>query len=253
VRQAAGTTVVGSLAGDAAASIAQGAGRDIEEGKAHTDRDREQAIVAAFVKVQAQFQWDDAGGRWVAATAAQVQTSPFTEQLAAHPLVEDYDREVLTRLLAALVAADGTVGSDEREAFAELAPGADLDALGNVRAPAAVDFEEMKIGPTRETLLLLGWVVALSDDTLGDAENALLATAAIGLGIVDSRVAELKQIAQRHIIGQAIAVLATQGKDADAIRAEVEPLGDTIGLGADEAAREVIRWDRSRGRTRQLL
>ena len=245
VRTAAGNQLAGSTAGSAAANVVQYAGNDGSSQPAkHSDKDAEKATLAAFEKVAGSFRWDDDDGRWVAATAAEVETSPFTDHLTAHPITEDYDRDLVARLLAALVASDGQVSDDERAAFAALAPGADLDALSARRAPSGVDFEESRMGPTRETMLLLGWAVALSDESLAEAEAALLQTAATGLGIAEARGAELKEIAQRHIVEEAIQTMDRDGASVDQIRDVVEPLGEQIGLGADEAARVVIRWSK---------
>ena len=245
VRQAAGTGTGQRIGGDALGNLVQNVGHDSGGTVKRSDKDRERATEVAFGKVADRFRWDEGdGGRWVSAGAAEVETSPFTDHLAAHPLTEEYDRDLLARLLAALVAADGTIGDDERASFAALAPDADLDALAARRAPSGVDFEESRQGPTRETILLLGWAVALSDESLDEGEAALLATAASGLGVAEARAAELTEVAQRHLVAQAIATLDAGGADVDAIRDQVEALGEKIGLGADEAARVVIRWSK---------
>jgi len=246
VVEAAGGGAVGSIAGSAGQSVIYGAGQDLGSGKAHSNGDREAATAAAFNRVADRFRWDEAGHRFVASSAAQVEGSPFRDHLTGHPVTEAYDRDVLARLLGALIASDSSVGDAERADFAAMVPGASLDELTSRRAPTAVDFEETQLGPTRETILLVAWAIALSDEHLAEPERELLDTTATGLGLTPERAAEIRDMAHRHIIDEAIATLAAAGTSADAIRAQVESLGDQIGLGADEAARVVIRWQKAR-------
>lgn len=243
IRQQAGPSMVGSIAGNAVANVA-GGGHDVRPNNApQSQANKDAALLAAFASVSSSFAWDDKKHQWVSSGAAVVEKSAFTEHTNAHPVPQD-DTALLHRLLAALIASDGSIGEDEKESFAAMAPGVDLDKLARKRAPKAVDFEEAANGPSRETFLLLGWAVALSDEELAPEEEALMGVAAKGLQVSDSRAAELKDIAQRYILDEAITALAAAGTDVDDIRDQVEDLGEKIGLGADEAARVVIRWSK---------
>jgi hypothetical protein len=78
-------------------------------------------------------------------------------------------------MLAAVIAMDGAIGDEERQVFATfVGPEHDLDTLAARGSPGEADMAATQPGPTRETLLLLAWAVALTDENLGDGERALL-------------------------------------------------------------------------------
>ena len=233
---------VGSVGTSAAQQVIYGTGNEIGERRRHSDKDREAAAIAAFSRVSGQFAWDEHTDRFVASSSPTVLESEFDRVVAAGPIANEFDRDLTARMIGSLIASDGAVTDAERASFAELFPGASLDQVVGSRAPGRVDFEESMPGPARETMLLLGWAVALTDDRLSAEEQTMLATAGDGLGIDPARAQELGMIARSHVVDQAIAALVASGMDRDTIRSRVEDLGEQIGLGRDEAARAFIRW-----------
>jgi hypothetical protein len=219
VRRAVGSdNPIAQVGADASSQVIYGVGNEHAERRRRSDGDRRTAICTAFKTVAHRFVWDEKTDRFVAATAPSVQRSDFDALVSDHPLTTDYDRDVLSRLLAAL------------------APGA------ATQAPGRVDFEETSPGLTRETMLLVAWGMALTDDHLSAGEQATLDAAAAALGVAAERAAALATMARSHIIDQAIAELVAQGVERESVRAQVEALGEQIGLGRDEAARAFIRW-----------
>ena len=233
---------VGSVGTGAAQQIIYGTGNEIGERKHRSDKDREAATVVAFSRVAGQFAWDEHTDRFVASSSPTVLDSEFDRLVAAGPIANEFDRDLIARMIASLIAGDGAISDTERTSFAGLFPSASLDQLVGSRAPGRVDFEESMPGPARETMLLLGWAVALTDERLSAEEQTVLATAAEGLGIDQERAQALGMIARSHVVDQAIAALIASGIDRDGVRTRVEDLGEQIGLGRDEAARAFIRW-----------
>lgn len=244
INQAIGSGSLQSIGSTVATQIIYSTGETSTSPNTHSRTDRENAIVAAFATVSTQFAATDSAGRLVSRTAAIVETTPFDEHLAQHPITASYDRDVLMRLLAQLIAADGTVTDDERATFAALSGGLDLAMIAARPSLSRVDFEETMQGADRESILLLGWAVALTDEGVSDAEWTLLNATAAGLAISETRVAELQSIARNQLISQAIASLAADGLPVDAIRSQVEALADRIGAGTEAGARAVIRWSK---------
>ncbi|MCU1393758.1 MAG: hypothetical protein JWM34_2186 [Ilumatobacteraceae bacterium] len=238
---------VASVGVDATNQVIYGVGNEQAAQKHRSEHDRRAAICTAFSSVAHRFVWDERTNRFVAATSPSVQRSDFDALVGDHPLVNDYDRDVLIRLVAAIIVGDGQIADAERATFAAMFPGATLSADAASRAPGRVDFEETLPGLTRETILLLGWVVALTDDHVSAEEQALLDAAAAALGTPPERAAALATMARSHVVDQAIAALAAQGVAHDDIRPRIEALGEQIGLGRDEAARAFIRWTKRNG------
>lgn len=247
LRKAVGSSSsVASIGVDAGNQLIYNAGIEQRSAK-HSDKDRREATVRAFARVADRFTWDERQGRYVASDAPAVQQSEFDQLVSAQPLRSAFDSDVAASLVAALIAGDGTVSDAERASYAALFSGRSLDAELGRRAPGRVDLEETSAGTTRETILLLAWAVALTDEALSTSEQAILDDAAVGLQIAPERVAELATIARRHVVDEAIVHLAASGLDKDDVRQQIEQLGEQIGLGADEAARTLIRWTRRQG------
>ena len=235
---------VGSVGTSAAQQVIYGAGNEIGERKHRSDKDREAATVVAFNRVAGQFVWDEHTDRFVASSSPTVLDSEFDRLVAAGPIANEFDRDLTARMIGSLIASDGAITDAERISFAGLFPGKSLDQVVGSRAPGRVDFEESMPGPARETMLLLGWAVALTDERLSAEEQSVLATAGEGLGIDPDRAQQLGMIARSHVVDQAIAALVASGLDRDTVRGRVEDLGEQIGLGRDEAARAFIRWSK---------
>jgi hypothetical protein len=183
IRTATSATGAGTAAGHAAAGAILGKGMTTNRTPDRSEEARQAAVVDAFESVQDRFGWDEAGQRWVEASAvpagqpaqAKSPRAAFFDHLRDHPLATDHDREILVRMLAAVIAMDGAIGDEERQVFATfVGPEHDLDTLAARGSPGEADMAATQPGPTRETLLLLAWAVALTDENLGDGERALL-------------------------------------------------------------------------------
>jgi hypothetical protein len=124
----------------------------------------------------------------------------FFEHLRAHPITSDHDLDVFVRMLAAVIAMDGQIGDEERQVFATfVGPGHDLDALAARGSPGEAEMAATTPGPTRETLLLLAWAVALTDSALGDGERALLDWFGRALYLPADRVEALRALAAAQV------------------------------------------------------
>jgi len=211
IRMAAGNTGFGAMGAHAATGAIIGRGATTQRSPDRSEEARRGAVLDAFASVQDRFGWDEAGRRWVAAEAVPAAAAApagapssagpsgraaFFDHLRAHPLVTDHDKEILVRMLAAVIAMDGAVGEEEREIFATfVGPDQDLDALAARGSPGEAEMAATEPGPTRETLLMLAWAVALTDEDIGDGERALLDWFGRALYLAPDRVEAVRALA----------------------------------------------------------
>jgi hypothetical protein len=215
IRRATMGSGFGAMGAHAATGALLGKGATTNKTPDRSEEAKHAAVVDAFESVVDLFGWDETGGRWVAASAvpAPAPGSPaaagasgmsgraaFFAHVSAHPITAPHDLDVFVRMLAAVIAMDGQIGDDERQIFATLVgPGHDLDALAARGSPGEADMAATSAGPTRETLLLLAWAVALTDEDLGDGEKALLDWFGRALYLPADRIEALRALAAAQV------------------------------------------------------
>lgn len=246
VRSVLGHGVLGRVGQDVARSMLSDAEQKANEH--FTEDEKQAAAVEAFERVKGEFVWDPKGQRFVSAKAAGATPSAFSKQLAEAPVSERYDRGVLARMLVEVANADGRIEPDEINFLS----GFITDDVGTVPAllkkPAlsSVELSETSTGGVRETLLMLAWAAAMTDEELADAEVRKLEGFAAGLALHPERAESARRAAQAHLLEQAIEAAYARGFD-DAKRQEVLQLGANLGMEAEEAERAEIRYRKTHG------
>jgi len=245
-----GYGVAGQLGRGVATAAADQAVRGAGSGQpSFSEADRQAAVVAAFQTVASRFVWDPAQGRWIAAQLAGEALTDFAAQLDAAPVAQPYDRGVLARMLVEIANADGNIADEEKAFLADFVP-PDLGSVDGLlaRAPLSkVELDETAQGRSRETLLMVAWALALTDEDLAEAEQDRLAELAAGLGIAEARADELKRYAQLFIIDQALAAAYAGGQADASVRQQVIALAERIGLDPEAAERAEIRYRKRTG------
>lgn len=250
LRSMFGYNVVGRVAGDVASQAMGQVTQGSQMGQAtYSDADKQKAAVAAFTQVANQFVWDPKGNRWVSARHAVASLSPFERQLAEHPVREAYDRSILARMMVEIVRADGTYTQEESDFLLEfLDPG-----LGTpeqiARRPSLSEAElgEIAKGPVRETLLLVAWVLALTDEAFDAKEKAKIEHYARGLGVVGPRLVETGKKAQGYILDRALESMLAVSEHDDRMREEIMQLADRIGMDRRTAGTVEAQFLKRRG------
>lgn len=242
------------LAGQIGRGVAHSAATEATRGSGtaavtFSDAEKQAAVVAAFQSVAAQFAWDAKGGRWISAKLAGDVLTDFARQLDAAPVAQKYDLGVLARMLAEIANADGQIGDEEKGFLADFVPAdvGSVDALLARPPLSKVELDETSAGAARETMLMVAWALALTDEDLADAEQARLAALAQGLGIADDRAAELQRYAQLFVVAQAIEAAYAAGAADPAARQQILDLATKIGLDADDAERAEIKYRKRAG------
>lgn len=207
----------------------------------YSEHDRREAVECAFHAVADRFLWDAGQGRYVAAPPAVV--SGFLRQLHAAPATIRYDRVVAIRMLAEIAAAGGPPGEDAR-AFVDGFATPDLDTDEEIWAAPRLSGAELartSEGPVRDTMLMLAWAVAWTDDRPAPEAQTRLGEHATALAVPATRVDELKDHVRAHLFERALACAYAGGRRDPATHAEVMELARRLGVDATSAERADAR------------
>lgn len=242
---ALGSGVMGSVGRQVGNEAVRGAG----QGAKFTGSDIETAVVAAFVSVQNNFRREGSG--WVAAhgqVTEEVVDTGFHAQLRSAPVQERYDQGVLARVLVELARGDGELSSEEQSlvaAFVDPSLGT-IDQLATRPPLSAVELSETNAA-ARDTILMLGWALALSDQTLAPSEASRLGELASGFAVASDRAEVLKGYAQAFLVDQAFDAAYQSGSRDAGAHAEAMQIAAAIGLDAESAERADVRYRKARG------
>ena len=250
LRQTFGHGVAGRVAADLAHSAVSEASRQVSRPKTGlSPAEQDDAVLAAFASVQQHFVYDEAAGSWVHSSAAREALGAFDSQLAAHPVVHPYDRQVLGRMLTEVARADGTISHDEAGWLTEIL--ADQGSIEDLlRRPPLTQAElaATSPGPTRRSAFLLAWALALVDESLAPGEHVVLAQIGAGLGLGARDQAEARTVASTWMIDQALERMrAWGGHDAHA-RSQLYALAQRLGLTQQQAEEAEARYLRRAAR-----
>lgn len=213
-----------------------------QQANAPTERDIEEAVVAAFKTVRNQFHWDEKAGAWgkPKAPAAAREKTPFEAQIERHPIADRHDRKVFARILADLASADGVIQDEEVTFFQSLVP-TDAGSIHDIIASepvSKVDCEMVKDG-VRDTIYMFSWAIVMVDYEIHPKEVDMMGKYGDMLGIASSRKTELEHTAKVHMLEQAL--------NPEISREELFELADSLNLNHDEAERAKIAWIRRQG------
>ena len=238
------------IAGHVASDVAYGATSNVgySSSQSYSDEEKRQAIVRAFESVLGQFAWDAANQRYISAQAAGEVMTDFMRQLGSAPVIAPYDRGVLARMLTEIACADGTIGNDERQFLAGfLTPEVGtVDSLAQMKRLSPAELAETSRG-VRETMLMLCWALALTDENLATDEAIRLNDYATGLTVPAQRAHELRSYAQVYLVDQALGRAYSGGRRDPAIHDEVMGMARRLGMDPNEAERVDIRFRKRYG------
>lgn len=238
-----------SIAGRAAADAARGAMQTSGSSQSYSDADRQAATVRAFESVANQFVWDAQNNRYISGQAAGQVMTDFMLQLSNSPVQSPYDRGVLARMLTEVAAADGVVADQERSFLASFIPAeiGTVDSLAQMARLSPAELAETAQGASRETMVMLAWAVAFTDESLSPQEAARLGEYAQGLGLNPERAGQLKSFAQVYLVDLALGAAYPGGQRNPQAHAEVMAMAARIGLDATESERVDIRFRKRYG------
>lgn len=247
IRSALGYGIAGRLAADMASGATDGMTRGSSQ--SYSEAEQKDAIVRAFESVSRSFMWDAQNNRYISLEAAGAVMTDFMRILQDAPITAPYDRGILARMLTEIACADGNVGEDERQFLAGfITPDiGTVDSLAQMQRLSPAELGETTQGATRETMLMLSWAVALTDESLSSDESMRLDDYSGALGVPANRAHELRSYAQVYMVDQALGRAYPGGKRDEQAHAEVMAMATRLGMDATEAERVDIRFRKRYG------
>ena len=117
------------------------------------------------------FVWD--GYRFAARKISLDTLIPFFTQLANHPIVEKFDQGTMARFLTEIARSDGVMTLEEKDFLYSYTPKAIGQVVDIAKIPELErqDLEQVTSGEVRETIVMLGWALALGDQSLEEREE----------------------------------------------------------------------------------
>ena len=191
-------------------------------------KEREHAVVAAFQAIMNEIIYDETAGKWHLAT----DFSEFEQKIRRNPLVEAYDKRLMSRMLVEMARADGKIEEEERLFFNHFL-NEQTGRLGDLmRAPYLREEECQKVAPKhRPTIFMIVAAVALTDNELAASEQKKLKQFATMFELDNQQQEELLKVAQIYTIEAAVKV-----KKEALTEAKLYILADKIGVSRTEAA-----------------
>jgi tellurite resistance protein len=247
IRSVFGYNVFGRMASDVARqtmySASSNQNRNLSAGE------QQEAVIQAFQTVSARFAWDPKRNSFVSATALKDALSLFDLQLQQAPIQHSYDRMVLARMLVQMAMADGHLAPEEEQWLIEF-----LDpSLGSIeslrtRPPlSAPEFSQVSSGPSRESMLMVVWTLAIADEDFAAQEQQLLQNFAQQLGLSSDSIQKIRNAAQYYILSQALESMFGWGGHDQYARQKLFELASKIGISQQEALMAEARFQRRRG------
>ena len=243
------STLGHGVAGKVASQVSREMLSNTNKAMTYSSDDKQAAVVRAFENVAASFRFDPEQSRWLGVPAGAATETGFSKQLEQHPVSERYDQGILARMLVEIACADGTVSDDEREflgGFIDEELGT-IDDLTNREKLSTVELEEVSAGAARETMLMIAWTAALSDEGLADTEKARLDELAAGLGVAADRASEVQSLASSYLLEQALGAAYPGGKRDEQAHGEAMTYGASLGIGSEDIQRADIRYRKRMG------
>jgi len=248
IRDVFGYNMVGRMASDVARSAVQTAAQGTSRNTLSAAEQRDAAL-EAFKTVSSRFVWDNSRGHWISTKAATELLSPFERQLGAHPVSHGYDRTVLARMLVEVARADGRLSNEESSWLTDfIAPD-----LGSVRDLAArppltgPELGETSAGGPRQTMLMVAWTLALTDEHFDEQERTILQHFAKGLQLNTSQAKAARAAAQGYILDQILERMFTWGGHDATAREQLMSLASRLGMSPQEAQVAEARYQRRKG------
>jgi len=236
LRSVFGNNTLGRTASDISRRTMYSASSQVMNGL--SKKEKEEAIVKAFLSVQRKFTWDQNRQQWISSDSLRQTMSPFQQQQHAHPISHPYDITVLSRMLVEIAMADGQMTRSEREWLMMLfnPEYGTMEQIAQHPKLSSAELANTSSGGTRTTLLMLAWAVALCDEDLAQTEQIKLQEFGRGLQLSSQESVRAKQLAQSYILENAIEYIYSSALgNGNFSRQQILTVGANIGLSESEA------------------
>ena len=220
----------------------------------YSESDVQDAIAKAFKRVSRNFKATSSNSRVSArdqrrATSdrrsvsnernqSRTEELDFQGQLAAHPITNLFQQDILARLVVIIAGADGKISEDERNLIGDMLPKkigtiSEIAGRGDI---SQVEAEELDEG-VRKSVLLLAWSVALVDFELSPKESSKLNEYAALFGLENHQAEALSKLAKYETMSSIMSPYMS--------KSDLYEAADGIDLGRNEAERMLIQFKKS--------
>ena len=241
----------GGMLGRIGSQVMNTASREMTQNltRGYNSTEKQMAVVQAFNSVAQHFKYDDVLGwkknsvvveekskkreRTANTERKQVSNSAsdFEKLVARSPISNNFEKEVLARMLIEIAKADGGISNDEEDFLKEFIPNYDQVTSRPLLNP--IECEEVSRN-SKMTMFTTAWVIALVDLEINPLEIAKLDEFADWFGLSDKNYDEAVRMAKSYILEQS---LSSGSSNEDAIAA-----GKLLELPEDDALRIFIRY-----------
>ena len=241
----------GGMLGRIGSQVVNTASRDLTQDltRGFTSTEKQMAVVQAFNSVARHFKYDDVLGwkknsevveekskKQVQKTTPEKKqvsnsASDFERLVARNPVSNNFEKDVLARMLVEVAKADGGISNDEEEFLKEFIPNYDQITSKPLLNP--IECEEVGRN-SKMTIFTTAWVIALVDLEINPLEIAKLDQFADWFGLSDKNYDEAVRIAKSYILEQS---LSHSSSNEDAITA-----GKLLELSDEDSLRIFIRY-----------
>lgn len=241
----------GGMLGRIGSQVMNTASREMTQNltRGYNSTEKQMAVVQAFNSVAQHFKYDDVLGwkknsvvveekskkREQTANTERKQVSnsasDFEKLVARSPISNNFEKEVLARMLIEIAKADGGISNDEEDFLKEFIPNYDQVTSRPLLNP--IECEEVSRN-SKMTMFTTAWVIALVDLEINPLEIAKLDEFADWFGLSDKNYDEAVRMAKSYILEQS---LSSGSSNEDAIAA-----GKLLELSEDDALRIFIRY-----------
>lgn len=231
-----GKSRMGKMATNIAKSSVKSAGKDIVKARIFTAKEKRYGALEAFQSVQSQWLWDGFRATWLVRAEAGRFISDLQQQVATAGLVQRYDRNVAARLMTEVAGAEERMTPAEEDFLIRFL-GADHHTVGEIltRPPLTdAELDETTPGDARVTILMMAWVMALSDGLISTQQNQALLKFGMRLGLEADDMNKSAEMAKRYIVEEVMRGLYVGGEAYnDASRAKAYAFAGQIGMERD--------------------
>ena len=210
-----------------------------------SEDEKKEAIIKAFQNISSRFIWDKNRSRWISAKSAQQSLSAFEQQLNAHPIQHSYDQKILARMLVEVALSDGVLSTEEHDWLTEfLGIQTSIESLKESPKVSSAELQQISQGGIRQSILMIVWTLALTDELFAEQEENLLRHYASGMSLSPLQIGNARQAAQIYILDQAMERIFTWGGHDTYSRQQLIVLAEKIGMSQQQAMLAEAKFQR---------
>jgi hypothetical protein len=233
-----GKNKMGKMATNIAKSSVKSAGKDLVKARIFSAKEKRYGAVESFRSVQGQWLWDGFRSTWLVRSEAGRFISELQQQVATAGLVERYDREVAARIMVEVARSEDAISPAEEDFLIRFL-GAEHHTVSEIltRPPLTdAELDQTVPGESRVTVLMMAWVMALSDGLLSAGKSQALTVFGERLGVGQDGMQQAAETARRYIVEEVMRGLYADGDSYnDATRAKAYAFAGQIGMDQDGA------------------